>query len=450
MNLDENILIKKINKIIQYHDKILVGFSGGLDSTVLLHLLIKINQKTKKNIKIRAIHINHNISENSEKWNEHCKEICLKWKINFISEKIYTYNTKKIGIECAARNARYKILKKIHLPKEIIVLGHHLNDQIETFLLALKRGSGSKGLSGMSTFTKFSKTQIIRPLLFLEKKKILYYAKKNSLNWIEDETNNDIKYDRNFLRSNIIPIFNKRWPYFIKSVEKSLNIFKNQEILLNELIDEKLKKITSKKGAIKIKYLKKYSEKKKNIIFRYWFYYNKLPKPSYIQLKEINKKLNSLENKKNIKINLNNCIIYLFKKKLWILPKLKDITKISLKCKIPSKIKLPDNMGFLIFNKKNGTTIRKPNKNEKIFIKFGLNGNIKIKKKNKTIRIKKIWQKFNIPPILRTRIPLIYYNDKLISAINIFVTKYGKNNLKNNKIKIKWIKNDIYKKLIEK
>lgn len=296
MNFNET-LIKKINKIISPYQKILIGFSGGLDSTVLLHLLTKIKEKIRKNIEIRAIHINHNINKKSKEWNNHCKKICLKWNINFISKKININGIKKKGIECAARDERYKTLKNIILPKEIIIIAHNLNDQIETFLLALKRGSGPKGLSGMSTIKNFSNTKIVRPLLSIERKKILKYAKKNSLSWIEDESNKNIKYDRNFLRLNIIPNFNKRWPSFLKSANKSIKIFKDQEKLIKELIKEKLKKLINKQGALKIKNLEKYSDIKKNAIIRGWFSIHKLTMPSYVQLKEINKKINLLKKK---------------------------------------------------------------------------------------------------------------------------------------------------------
>lgn len=448
MNFNEKSIIEKIKKTILSYNKILFGFSGGLDSTVLLHLLIKIKKNNEK-LKIRAIHINHGISKNAKKWNNHCKEICSKWNIQFISKKIKITNTKKKGTECIAREERYKTFKKMLLPEEIITVAHNLNDQIETFLLALKRGSGSKGLSGMSTFTKFSNTIIIRPILFLEREKILYYAKKYSLSWIEDETNENIKYDRNFLRLKIIPILNKRWPFFLKSIKKSIKIFKNQENLIKELIKKKFKKLINTQGALKIKYLKKYSDIKKNIFIRNFFDFHKLPKPSYVQLKEINKKINNFKKKKEKKIILNKNIIYIFQEKLWILPKFKDITNILIKCKKLSKIKLPNNLGFLLFNSKNGVEIRKPKKNETILIKFGIQGKTKIKKNNKTESIENIWRKYKIPPLLRKRIPLIYYNKKLIYIVDIFITENGQCNKKKPNINIEWIKNKIYKNIIK-
>ncbi|XAJ76678.1 tRNA lysidine(34) synthetase TilS [Buchnera aphidicola (Astegopteryx bambusae)] len=169
--MKKKFLISSIIKYLNKTQKILIAYSGGLDSTVLLHQFIKLKKKILNKIKIRAIHINHNISKFSQLWENHCYKECKKNNITFISEKI---NKKfKKNLENSLREYRYKIIKKKLLKNEIIVTGHHLDDQCETLLLSLKRGSGPNGLSCMKKLTKFGndKQLLIRPFINIKKKK---------------------------------------------------------------------------------------------------------------------------------------------------------------------------------------------------------------------------------------------------------------------------------------
>lgn len=441
MKINEKVFLKKINKIINFTQKILIGFSGGLDSTVLLHSLKKIKENINKKIQIRAVYIDHNLNQNSKKWKNHCKNICLKWNIKFFSKKIDIKNFKKYGIECTARNKRYKIFQNIVLPKEIIVTAQHLNDQIETFFLALKRGSGPKGLSSMPIIKPFFNTYLVRPLLYFDKKKIFYYAKKNSLIWIEDKSNKNIKYDRNFLRLNIIPKLHKRWPFFLNSVFRSCKLCADQEKLIKELLKKDLLKTINQNGSLKIEPLKKYSSIKRNAIIRQWFKLHKINMPSYSKVKQIWKEIVLAKENSKPEIILNNYIISRFKKNIWIFPKFHNISKISLKWNINSPIELPDNLGNLYITNNKGTIVRAPKNHEKVMIKFNLTEKIKLNKSKKIQKSKNIWNKFNIPPWLRKRTPLIYYNDKLITALDVFITENGKKIEKDLTIGIKWKKN---------
>jgi len=189
-------LIKEI--ISQYQNKsFLVAYSGGLDSTVLLYKLLEI--KKKYYIKIRAIHINHNLTLLSKKWSEHCKKICNINHIPLIVENINIKN-KTNNLEEKLRIKRYNIIYNHLFSDEILLTGHHINDQCETFFLSLKRGSGPTGLSSMSFETLFGTKKIVRPFLKKTKIELQTWAKKKKLHWIEDFSNLNIDYDRNFIQ----------------------------------------------------------------------------------------------------------------------------------------------------------------------------------------------------------------------------------------------------------
>ena len=231
-------MIEEIKKILDKKKHFLLSYSGGLDSTVLLHLLLKL--KKKINIYFRAIHINHKLHIDSDAWSNHCKKECQKYDIPLIIENINL--DKKNNLESKARSMRYQAIYKNVLPKEIILTAHNLNDQCETFLLAVKRGSGPKGLSSMATYKNTGDIIHIRPLLNIDRDEIKKWAVENKLKWIEDHSNLDTYYDRNFLRQKIIPILKERWPYFIKNCTRSAKLCCEQEKILNDFSIPILKK----------------------------------------------------------------------------------------------------------------------------------------------------------------------------------------------------------------
>lgn len=236
INMLENFIhhIKKLN--------ILLAYSGGIDSTFLLHQFLKL-KKIYKTFKFRAIHINHQLHPDSNKWSLHCKEICKLHNIPFIIKKVILKNTKN-NIEENARITRYNEIYKALKPKEIIATGHNLNDQCETILLALKRGSGITGLSSMSyELNQDQKIKIIRPLLKISRRNIQIWMNEHKINWIEDKSNYNINYDRNFLRHKIIPQLNKRWPYFERNCSKSIEILNEEKKILDEFTKKKCKNI---------------------------------------------------------------------------------------------------------------------------------------------------------------------------------------------------------------
>ncbi|CAA2929663.1 tRNA lysidine(34) synthetase TilS [Arsenophonus endosymbiont of Bemisia tabaci] len=438
MNVHEATLLNQIIKTIGSTRQILVGFSGGLDSTVLLHALVSLRQTTVRNLNIRAVYIHHGLNDKADDWAIHCQKVCFDWQVEFSSQHVYIDPTKK-GIEAAARDARYQAFREILLPEEIIVTAQHLDDQAETFLLALKRGSGPAGLSAMPISIPFADTYLIRPLLSFSRQQLVFYAEKKSLFWIEDDSNQDQRYDRNFLRLAIMPHFNRRWPHFSQAVARSASLCAEQEALLNELLQDYLSQLVTAEGALQLDTLVSYSEMKRNTILRRWLSLHRILMPSRVQLKQIWQDVICARPDAEPQFILaNNNVIRRFKQQLWLLPQFNDLTKICLAWQLPAAIKLPDNLGTLIVPDK-GTGFRAPLANEQVTIRFGLKGNIKIIGRQHAKRSKKLWQELGVAPWLRERTPLIYYNDELIAAVGVFITQSGQSIQGQSELKIKWI-----------
>ena len=189
---------------------IVVGFSGGIDSTLALAATNQFLETHGKKNCLTALHINHQTQSASSKWQKHCEIFCKAHDINFLCEVVQINETGQ-GYEAAARSARLEIFNSLE-EESVIILGHHLDDQAETIFFRVLRGTGLKGLAGMQRNVKIHGKNFIRPLLHITKEDIHGHINNLKLNFIEDQSNTDNAYSRNFLRNQIIPQIVERWP----------------------------------------------------------------------------------------------------------------------------------------------------------------------------------------------------------------------------------------------
>ena len=191
------------------HRQLLVAFSGGLDSTVLLHQLVLLREQDPS-LTLRAVHVHHGLSAHADDWVAHCRQICQQWQVPLVVHHV-TLARGGLGVEAHARAARYQAFQDTLNAGEVLVTAQHQDDQCETLLLALKRGSGPTGLSAMAPSSAFADSRLLRPLLNETRESLRQWALAHQLSWIEDESNQDDTYDRNFLRLRVIPLLRERW-----------------------------------------------------------------------------------------------------------------------------------------------------------------------------------------------------------------------------------------------
>ena len=207
------------------HQHYLLGFSGGLDSTVLLHLLA---HDTACHSKTHARYVDHQIQPDSAQWAAHCAAVCKQWSISFEGVKVTLEVTTRQGIESRARKARYQALYKGLNANTILLTAHHQRDQVETFLLNLTRGSGVAGLASMPYQKKMileagEQTQHIRPLLRVPYQELIDYAEHYQLKWVEDPSNEDNHFARNQVRNQLLPEFEQACPIIQQQIERAIS-----------------------------------------------------------------------------------------------------------------------------------------------------------------------------------------------------------------------------------
>ena len=234
---------------------IFIGYSGGPDSTALVHLLSILNAKQELNLK--AIHINHNLSKHSSIWENHCIETCSKLNVNLITKSI-EIKVDGGGLESASRKARYRVFKKILTRDDQLLLGHHSDDVAETLIMRLMRGTGPDGMEGPKLKRSLGQGVLVRPFLGVSKKEILDYLKKHNIDYIKDDSNLSSDFDRNYLRNEIFPMLEKKWNNFPNRVSNFSKIIKDRNDNYSDLMHEKYDDLIS--NSINLKKLRELSD----------------------------------------------------------------------------------------------------------------------------------------------------------------------------------------------
>jgi len=264
---------------------ICVGLSGGVDSVVLMYILNYL--KGDYNLNISAVYVNHNISRNSHDWGVSCENFAKSIGVNFCSFSVNaTKNQADVGLEASARAERYNCFKMINA--NYIALAHHQDDQVETMMLQLLRGAGCDGVSGMELVSNLngSNAKLFRPLLDVKKSDLIDFAIKNNLSWIEDESNFESEYKRNFLRNDVLPLIEKQFPSYRKTLSRSSKNMHETVSLLEDLAafdygDESVKDIIS------IKKINSLSLPRAKNMIRWFLKRNSANHPSVAQLDEL-------------------------------------------------------------------------------------------------------------------------------------------------------------------
>ncbi|PTR26059.1 tRNA lysidine(34) synthetase TilS [Pseudomonas sp. GV085] len=219
-----------------------IAFSGGLDSTVLLHLLAHL-ARTESLPALSAIHVHHGLQAVADAWPEHCRSVCAALGVPL---QIVCVQVKPgASLERAARDARYHAFIEVTRPGEVLLTAQHRDDQAETLLFRLLRGAGVRGLSGMPRQRPLGRGHLLRPLLDVTRAELEAYAGAHGLSWIEDPSNQDRQYSRNYLRHQVFPVLIQRWPQAVATMARSAAHLTEAQGLLEELADMDLREASA-------------------------------------------------------------------------------------------------------------------------------------------------------------------------------------------------------------
>ena len=390
--------------------QLLLALSGGLDSCVLLHLLVEAKRMVP--FELHAMHVHHGLSANADMWADFCMKQCQLLNVPLQVVHVNIDKNSSLGIEAAARQLRYEALFNHQLNETIpdfVVTAHHQDDQAETLLLQLFRGAGVKGLSSMAAVDKTRR--LLRPLLNVSRKELIDYAELNAIHWCDDESNDNTQYERNFVRHEVMPILESRF----KSVKSVLARTASHLAEANDLLDT-LAVLDAEhllqNNSLCLQGLSALSIPRAKNVLRWWFSQNNLAMPTADHLSEIIQQLLNAKPDANLSIQLQHLTLKRYQQKTYLCRD-QIAQSFDLVWNGESQLMLP-NGGQLQFRQVTGAGLA---------LKFGMtklritnrDGGERFKPNmlRPTRTLKHLLQEANIPPWQREYLPLIYWQDTL-------------------------------------
>lgn len=406
LSLDECLLSH-----IPISGKLIIAFSGGLDSTVLLHWVVKHLPLTR----LSAVHINHQLHAHADDWQSHCEQTCQAWSVPLETERITLLN--RANLEATARELRYAALSRYLARGDYLLTAHHANDQAETFLLQALRGAGPRGLSAMPVMTPFAKGFLVRPMLTVTQQQIQQYAADNHLQWIHDESNQDTRWRRNYLRSEIIPRIASVWPAWQYTLSRSASHSSEQQAIVAEVAAADLASLsTQTTTAIDLNKLAELTLPRQKNVLRYWLQTCQLPLPTTDKLNELLRQMLTSKSDAVPIIAWSGAEVRRYRDLLYAMPPLKPITNTTINWRLRDPLVLSElsyqltalpGLGGLAIPQDSDVTVRF----------WQAQGRFHPHLRQHSQTLKKCFQEWGVPPWERRRIPLIYWQDELVAVV---------------------------------
>lgn len=427
--------------------KLVLAYSGGVDSEVLAFGLSQFARQHPE-FNYQLVYVHHGLSDNAEAWAQHCLERGQYYDLPVTVERVAVNRGPRLSLEAEARKVRYQAIERHLSENDVLLTAHHEDDQLETILLALKRGQGPKGLAAMGQVQALAQGKQLRPLLDISREQIEAYAKQQGLVHIEDESNQDDKYDRNFLRLEIIPRLKARWPSIATTASRSAALCAEQQATLDLLVSERLPLWLTQapyhtQSVFKLDGFAEQSADWQALLLRGFIESQGFALPSKVQLKQIITQLLNAKDDAKVHIRVGECEIrrfanqvYLFKYQThkrhtqpvsWTLPQHYFISLLQGDSTelVVSPAGLANGEQIRLIVTKQGPRVRLPLPDEVVSVRYQLAGQFRCHphSRGKGRELKKLWQEFAIPPWVREKVGFVFYGEQLVMAIGLWVEK---------------------------
>jgi len=401
--------------------RIFIGYSGGVDSHVLLHLCASI---TPLKDKITAVYVHHGLQAEAESWPKHCEKTAKSLGVDFIVLRVNAVASQGESPEEAARNARYTALKSLIGVEDVLLVAQHRDDQLETVLLQLLRGSGLRGLSAMPEIMAFGQGVMLRPLLNVSKLAIDEYARLHGLNWVDDPSNLSHDYDRNFLRNALLPLLKQRWPACDKTVARSARHCADAQVLISTLAEELFHQVfNAAEQTLCISRLKSYDSARQSLVIRQWFQALNLKMPAQAFVERLQSEVLSARENSDPVLSGQGYCVRRYRNKLYCLKQVApEILRDSVWPARQTSIRVSEHQTLCCVPSSVGIC-REQWQNAVIMVKARRGGEkIRLPRRKGHHALKKLFQEAGIPPWERETMPLIYLGDRLAAVGDLWVS----------------------------
>jgi tRNA(Ile)-lysidine synthase len=400
-----------------------VAYSGGLDSHVLLHLCARL--RGSAGLDFRAVHVHHGLQTQADAWSEHCAKVCEQLGLPHLGLKIDARAKPGESPEEAARRARYAAIKAQMAAGDILLTAQHRDDQAETLLLQLLRGAGLAGLAAMPERAPLEPGFLLRPLLGFSRAELKAYALEQRLDWIEDPSNQDGAYDRNFLRNDIIPRLEQRWPGLKKALARSAGHCAEAQRQLGDLAADLCRAALNPDGrSLSVARLRGFKEADRRLVLREWMRAQGFRMPSQAVVERILQEALPARQDKTPKVAWREGEVRRYRDGLHLLPPLPAFdASVALDWDGLAPLRLPGG---------NGTLSATPGAASGIALEHWRAGltrvgyrqggeRCRLPGRAGTHELKKLFQEKGVPPWLRERAPLVFIGGELAAVADWWV-----------------------------
>jgi tRNA(Ile)-lysidine synthase len=397
-----------------------IALSGGLDSMVLLHAAAAL--RAEYDVVLHAIHVNHHLHPEATDWQLHCENSCRALNLPFTSIDIQLDCKKTDSVEAKAREARYQAFHDTVPAGAGLLLAHHQNDQAETVLLQLLRGAGVKGLAAMPSEKTVKSLLFLRPFLSLSRLEIERYAAIHPLEWVEDPSNQDLRFARNTLRHDVMPALSEHWPAAIATLSRSAALCAEADGLLTEFAENLL--ATCRQGDhLSVEKVRQLSLPKQRLLLRSWIAQQGFMLPSAVKLAALQQEVLSAAEDATPLLTWEGCEVRRFAGELMIMKPLlpHDAQQVIAWDLLSESLALPDLGSMLTASLTQGQGIVMPEQ-ARVSIRFRQGGErLRLAGCTGRQQLKKLFQEWGVAPWLRDRVPLVYVNDELAVVVGYAV-----------------------------
>ena len=396
--------------------RIWVAYSGGVDSHVLLHLLATSNHPDLS--QISAVHIDHGLHDDSVMWQQHCKSVAEKLAVDFYSLRVQVEAIAELGLEAAARKARYAAFSKLLANTDVLLTAQHQRDQAETVLLQLLRGAGPYGLSAMAEQRHLGELDVVRPLLTTPKSVIMAYAANYQLHWLDDPSNLDNSLNRNYLRHIIWPEIQRRWPSADTTLSRSAQHCADASSVMTDVaVDDALQiGFSATEATFSIPALLRLSQARQRNVLRYLITRLEFSLPPTSVLQCVLEELCLAQQDAQPLISWSGVEVRRFRDKAYLMASNIDQEPLQpLTINNISDIKVSDGC-FLHWQQSDTSGIHLSSIEKGLELRYRQGGE-KLLFHGQHHSLKKLFQQWGIPPWQRDRVPLLFQDDELIAVV---------------------------------
>lgn len=418
-----------------------IAYSGGMDSEVLLKICSELRQNGTIP-DIRAIHVDHGLQSEATLFAKHCQSQCHKLSVPLKLIQVKAHARPGESPEEAARNARYQAILDMMAPGDTVLTAQHQDDQAETMLLQLLRGAGLAGLAAMPERSEFGEAYLLRPFLECSRTNIQNHAESLQLNWVEDPSNQDMRFDRNYIRGQIMPMLRQRWPSASTTISRSAGHCAEAEATLQTVAHGLLKDILNpQRNSLCLNGLKNLPAREQRLLIRKWIQASGYRCPSAKTTERIIREMFEARPDRSPRVKWSDAEIRRFRNELFILPPEENpgVPPVTLWPKATS-IKLPGDNGSLQLVQ----TIE-PGLSAELWQKGNISvryrnaeNNCRMPGKQNSHSLKKFFQEQEIPPWIREKIPLIFNDDELLAIPGYWVNPQYLNGTTQHNLRIDW------------